>query len=174
MPGRYEQWTDFLAEVKQRGIDVIVCLAPNDEIERKSPSYAIAIRDGTLNCQRECFLISDYEIPQDREASAVFLRRIAELLRLDKTILVHCGAGIGRTGMFSICLLLTMGMSRINAEEAIHDAGSYPETASKEAWWIDVKRSSQQNTIAPNIRCSRPAYRPDGWTFALCVERNLR
>jgi hypothetical protein len=63
MPGRYEQWADFIAESKQRGIHVIVCLAPNNEIEKKSPSYADAIRDGALSCQRECFPIPDYDVP---------------------------------------------------------------------------------------------------------------
>jgi len=128
MPGCYEQWADFIAEAKQRGIHIIVCLTPNDEIEKKSPSYAKAIRDGTLNCQRECFPIPDYEVPQDQEAYAAFLTCIAELLRSGKTVLVHCGAGIGRTGTFALCLLLAMGVNRMEAEKAIHDAGSYPET----------------------------------------------
>jgi hypothetical protein len=31
-------------------------------------------------------------------------------------------------GTFAICLLLAMGVNRMEAEKAIHDAGSHPET----------------------------------------------
>ena len=128
MPGRHEQWADFTAEANRTGIEVIVCLAPDDEIKEKSPPYADAIQNGSLSWQRECFPIPDYSIPGGRKAFAVFLVQVAELLRYGKTILVHCGAGIGRTGTFAICLLLVMDVERMAAEIAVKDAGSYPET----------------------------------------------
>lgn len=128
MPGRYEAWGDFVAEARRCNIHLIVCLVPNDEIEKKSPSYADVIRSGALSYPIEFFPIPDYKVPQNREEYATFVMRIAQLLRSRHTILVHCGAGIGRTGTFAVCLLLAFGLNRIEAEKAICVAGSYPET----------------------------------------------
>jgi protein-tyrosine phosphatase len=129
MPGRYEAWSDFTAEAERRGIDLIVSLVSEDEIVRKSWSYADAIKSGSLRCPRECFPVPDYGVPENREAFAAFVTRIAKSLRSGHTILVHCGAGIGRTGTFAICLLLASGVSCIDAKRAVSDAGSYPETS---------------------------------------------
>jgi len=128
MPGRYEAWSHFIAEAGRYNVDFIVCLAPQDEIEKKSPSYANAVRHGELNFPMECFPVPDYEVPHDREEYAVFVRRIAELVRFGYTILVHCSAGIGRTGTFAICLLLALSLDRMGAEKAVCSAGSHPET----------------------------------------------
>ncbi len=128
MPGRNERWDTFVEEATRVGIDTIVCLTPDEEIQVKSPKYAMAIRDGTLAWPRECFPIPDYEVPDDRKAFAAFVGRVADLLRAGKTILVHCGAGIGRTGTFAICLLMALGMERATAESAVRAAGSAPET----------------------------------------------
>lgn len=132
MPGRNEAWSDFIAEAERCSIRVIVCLAPDNEIEMKSPSYADAIKSGRFNYRRECFPISDYSVPQDRDEYIAFVTHIARLLRSGQAVLVHCGAGIGRTGTFAICLLLALGLNRVEAQKAIQDAGSSPET--NEQW----------------------------------------
>jgi protein-tyrosine phosphatase len=128
MPGRYEAWSDFATTAKQHKVNLIVCLAPEDEIEMKSPSYANAIKNDELCFSIERFPIPDYGVPQDQEQYAAFVTRIAKSLRSGHKILVHCGAGIGRTGTFAICLLLALGPNRIQAEKATHNAGSQPET----------------------------------------------
>ncbi len=128
MPGRYEAWGDFVAEAERCNIDVIVSLVSDDEIGRKSPLYANAIRSGILGYERVCFPIPDYGVPREQEKFAVFVTRVAELLRSGRTILIHCGAGIGRTGTFAICLLLALGLNHQEAETNIRNAGSHPET----------------------------------------------
>ncbi|MEM3433745.1 MAG: tyrosine-protein phosphatase [Candidatus Methanomethyliaceae archaeon] len=128
MPGRNEAWSDFIAEAERCSIQVIVCLATDNEIEMKSPSYEDAIKSGRFSYCKQCFPISDYSVPQDREEYTAFVERIARLLRSGHTVLVHCGAGIGRTGTFAICLLLALGLNRVEAHKAIRDAGSSPET----------------------------------------------
>ena len=157
MPGRYEKWRDFITEAERCNIDVIVCLAPDDEINTKSPSYADAISSGALGYERECFPILDYEVPQDREKYAAFVTRIAELLHSGHTILIHCGAGIGRTGTFAICLLLALGVNRMDAGKVIHNADSRPETNEQRELidWCEKKF----HTAQPPIKDSEcPAY----------------
>ena len=48
MPGRDEPYITAEAEILEKGISRVVCLAPIDEIRHKSAEYARAIEDGKL------------------------------------------------------------------------------------------------------------------------------
>ena len=43
MPGRNESLEEIWLDLVKLGIDRIVCLAPDAELRRKSPSYALAL-----------------------------------------------------------------------------------------------------------------------------------
>jgi len=141
MPGRYEQWEDFTAEASRCNIQTIVCLAPDEEIEEKSPLYATAIRGGPISYSRKCFPILNHGVPKERDQYADFVMDIAKLLRSDETILVHCGGRIGRTGTFAICLLLALGVNREEAERTVNDADSHPETDEQRSFidWFEKR-----------------------------------
>lgn len=49
-------------------------------------------------------------------------------LKSGRNILIHCAGGVGRTGTFSSCILLMLGLSLDEATFAIEAAGSGPET----------------------------------------------
>lgn len=55
------------------------------------------------------------------------------MLRAGDRILVHCGAGIGRTGMFATCCLIGLGLLRTEAEKQIQIGGSRAERPAQEA-----------------------------------------
>ncbi len=76
MPGRGKSWDDFVSEAKRQGIDVIVCLPSDDEIQEKSPMYASAVSNNLLDSRREVYPIPDYDVPQDRGAFASFTMNI--------------------------------------------------------------------------------------------------
>jgi protein-tyrosine phosphatase len=46
---------------------------------------------------------------------------------------IHCGAGIGRTGTLAACVLLALGEPLAKAEQAVSAAGSHPETTAQRA-----------------------------------------
>lgn len=127
MPGRYEPLEASLAEAARLRIDRIVCLVPPAEIAYASPAYERAIAEGRLPCDREAFPIPDFGVPEDRRAFAGLVSSTAARLREGGRILVHCHAGIGRTGTFATCVLLELGLSAAEAEEAMRKAGSHPE-----------------------------------------------
>lgn len=128
MPGRREPLEMAWEQIQSEGIQLIVCLTPPEEIRDKSPAYAAALESNTLLCAFEHFPIPDRSVPKDREGFWSLASRIAQRLRSGRRVLIHCGAGIGRTGTLAICVLLALGVSRREAEDAVSAAGSRPET----------------------------------------------
>ena len=149
MPGRYETWDIFLKEAARWKISLLISLAEEEEIHAKSPVYADAIRSNTLPCKRERFPIPDFGIPRDRKAFLTFATHTAERLRIGERILVHCGAGIGRTGMFAVTLLMLLGIQRLEAERAVAKAGSHPETKAQQEIvdWLEKILKTRKNEL---------------------------
>lgn len=127
MPGRYETFSEAISSIVKLNIDTVVCLTPMNEILEKSPDYAEAIQTGNLPCNHRMFEIPDYDVPKDRERFLDLVRSVAEALQSGKHVLIHCGAGIGRTGTLAICVLMALGLEEDEAWQRVRDAGSCAE-----------------------------------------------
>ncbi|HID10788.1 MAG TPA: phosphatase [Candidatus Latescibacteria bacterium] len=128
MPGRNEPFEDAQEEIERQGITRVVCLTPREEIRSKSPSYYSALESDSLPWTHTEFPIPNYGVPQDEEAFLNLIRSIAHHLRKGERVLIHCGAGYGRTGMVAICVLMALGLGKDEAEERVKSANSSPET----------------------------------------------
>ena len=133
MPGRYDSLADAWNEAERTGIRVLVCLAPQDEIEKKSPEYAAAIEADEVPVGLRLFPIGDFEGPDSDDGFRELAQEVAAPLRSGDGVLIHCGAGIGRTGMVAIAILMVMGSPRAEAERRVRAAGSGPERPAQEA-----------------------------------------
>jgi protein-tyrosine phosphatase len=114
-----------LAEVHNHSISLIVCLSSFDEIREKSTEYSKALEMSSAPCAVRRFPICDYQGPDDDEAFWSLANEVAAHLRHGKSVLVHCGAGIGRTGMFAIAALMALSVPLNEAEQkrqVQHDA----------------------------------------------------
>lgn len=127
MPGRYESWSEFESSAETAQICGIVALTPRAEIREKSPDYDAAVEFGSPAWRWWNIPIPDFGIPGDFEDFRRHVREIADQLRNGRTILIHCGAGIGRTGTFAICVLLELGLSLAAAREEVRLAEAGPE-----------------------------------------------
>ncbi|MEM7029599.1 MAG: dual specificity protein phosphatase family protein, partial [Chloroflexota bacterium] len=143
MPGRLEDWGAFVQQAEAAHIDHIVCLASFAEIEEKSPGYAKAIQDKQLNWNKIDYPIQDFGVPTDRARFLDFVDSLAKRLTNGDTVLIHCAAGIGRTGTVATCVLQALGTERHEAIRLVKKAGSMPETESQEqlvAWHAEKCR----------------------------------
>ncbi|WP_421994749.1 protein-tyrosine phosphatase family protein [Roseococcus sp.] len=134
MPGRAAPLGDFLAATAAAKIGQVLCLAGDAEIAAKAPDYAALLASGDLPWIWRAHPIEDFGVPEDAAGFVACIAQTAALLRQGERIVLHCAAGIGRTGMAAQCLLLTLGLDRAEALARVTAAGSHPETARQRAF----------------------------------------
>ncbi|MBC7341928.1 MAG: tyrosine-protein phosphatase [Clostridia bacterium] len=144
MPGRFEPIAEAEKALVASGIQRIVCLASEDEIKRKAPEYWAAIQEGRFReaYSWEQFPIPDFGVPEDRQGFLKLAHSIADGLKSGQSILIHCGAGIGRTGTLAMSALIALGMELDQASKTVHAAGSGPETGEQRSLvhWVNEER----------------------------------
>ena len=128
MPGRFEPLEVFLQEIAGAEIGHVMCLVSDEEIARKSPDYLAAIQLDQLAAKLWRLEIPDYGMPENVGELRQMLDLIRDRLDDGESVVIHCAAGHGRTGMVSTLLLVRMGMSLDQAVETISLAGSAPDT----------------------------------------------
>ena len=129
MPGRFEAWSAFEAQAERDGLALVVCLTPRDEIAELSPAYYAAVTRGRMPFRWMSLPVRNFGVPGD---AAAFRRQIAEItqsLRQGDAVLLHCAAGIGRTGSTAACVLKALGLPTDQALQRVLDAGSNPQNA---------------------------------------------
>ena len=129
MPGRFEPWSAFAAERKRTHLRLVLCLTPRDEIALGAPAYHRALVEGKLPLRWLHLPMRNYGLPLDMPAFRDGIAQAAAALCGGEAVLLHCAAGIGRTGTAAACLLKHLGLSTDEALRRVRDAGSNPENA---------------------------------------------
>jgi protein-tyrosine phosphatase len=127
MPGYYEEYELAFSELSEKDIQTVISLTSLDEIRRKAPDYAKAIEAESLPFTRISFPIRDFYVPDDRDAYLRLVKETADNIKGGESVLVHCAAGIGRTGMFAASVLLALGLKKKDALARVRAAESEPE-----------------------------------------------
>lgn len=131
MPGRFERWTDFLADARKRELALVVCLTPPEEVASLSPAYWRAIAEGSLDFRYLNLPVQNYGVPRDMGDFRRGVDHIAGALKAGDAVMLHCAAGIGRTGTTAACVLKQLGLDREQALQRVRNAGSNPENAAQ-------------------------------------------
>lgn len=128
MPGRHEDFEKAKDDIKKYKISKVVCLTPLEEIRGKSPEYFKAIKEKDIMFDLLMFPISDYGIPDNPNRFLKLAKDIVSNLQAGENILIHCGAGIGRTGTLAVITLIAIGLTAEESQMRVAIAGSFPET----------------------------------------------
>lgn len=128
MPGRFEALEVFLQEITEAEVSHVMCLVSDEEIARKSPDYLEAMQRNQLPAKLWPCDIPDYGLPENADTLIQTLDQIRSLLDKGESVVIHCAAGCGRTGLASTLLLNRIGLPLDQAIEIIRLAGSAPDT----------------------------------------------
>jgi atypical dual specificity phosphatase len=131
MPGRFGTWAEFHQRARASHLALIVCLTPRDEIDELAPAYAAAISRGDTACEWMHLPVPNYGVPPDAKGFREAIERVAQRLRNGESVLMHCAAGMGRTGSAAACVLKALGLSSDEALGRIRAAGSNPQNAAQ-------------------------------------------
>lgn len=131
MPARFEPWSAFETRARDAGLQLVVCLAPLSEIEHVAPAYHGAVVQGSLPFRWLPLPMRNFGLPQDPPAFRHGVQQIADALRGGDVVLLHCAAGLGRTGSAAACVLKTLGLDAADALQRVRAAGSNPQNASQ-------------------------------------------
>lgn len=124
MPGRLESWESFLAESAQRQLTQVLCLTPLHEVRRLSPRYAAALAEVQLPFRWSHLPMLDFGLSEQFDDYRAAVDGLAATVREGGSVLIHCAAGIGRTGTTAACLLKRLGDITPVALQRVRDAGS--------------------------------------------------
>ena len=128
MPGRFEPWPSFLAEARRVELALVLCLTPLEEVAARSRAYHNAIAEGTLPFRWVHLPMQNYGLPGDLHQFRAGIEQAASALQAGDAVLMHCAAGIGRTGTAAACVLKRLGLSTSQTLQRIRQAGSDPES----------------------------------------------
>ncbi len=133
LPGQREPLAAATDALRVLAITCVVCLAPEDELERESPDYAAAVTEGAL-AERAGVPELEWDhlpmtnlAPGDLPAFWSVARAVAGRLRRGERVLVHGGARGARAGTLAVCALLALGLEPELARRAVVEAGVVPE-----------------------------------------------
>ena len=134
MPGRREPWSAFLDEARLNRLDMLVCLNPLEEVAELSPAYHKAVAQGRMPFRWLHVPMRDFGLAADAAAFRQGVEQVAQGLRMGDRALLHCAAGMGRTGTMAACVLKRLGMPAAQALAAVSAAGSNPQSALQSGW----------------------------------------
>ena len=129
MPGRWEPWSGFVEEARRVDLALTLCLTERDEIAELSPDYRRAIDSGNMPGEWLNVPVRNYEVPDDAEDLRQAVEAVAQKLQQGQAVLLHCAAGLGRTGTAAACVLKRLGLPADEALHRVRDAGSNPQSA---------------------------------------------
>jgi protein-tyrosine phosphatase len=138
MPGRFEAWSAFESEAERSALALVVCLTPRAELAELSPAYHAAVAGGSVPFRWLHLPMRNFGLPEDGAGFRREVAAVAAALRNGESVLLHCAAGLGRTGSAAACVLKALGLSTQEALRRVRKAGSNPQNAEQSglvAWF---------------------------------------
>jgi protein-tyrosine phosphatase len=124
--GKHFVGPDVEAALRATGATHVVCLNERSELEDRYPRYLEWL---SADARAIWHPIPDLHAPHIDDARQL-VRELRERVDAGETLLVHCGAGIGRAGTIAAALLISMG---VPLDEALATVAAHRPMAGPEA-----------------------------------------
>lgn len=127
-----------IESVKTAGADAVVCLLEEKEIEKLLLQEEEALLKA-LGITYIHFPIADFQLPQPEEALNALVDQLKTLLEKGKSVAIHCHGGIGRSTLIAGSVLISMGLTPLQALELITKARGVkvPDTEEQKQWLLN-------------------------------------
>lgn len=126
---------DEITNLKQNGVDVIVSLLQEEEIQELGlDQEAVLCKSNEIKFIS--FPIPDYSVPQSVLRTKELGSELSEYLKQRKSVLIHCRQGIGRSSIIAAAVLVSLGLTMSDSLKRISEARKcpVPETAEQKSW----------------------------------------
>lgn len=124
-----------IEELKQDGIQVVVSLLSRHQVQQAAlQNESVACRQAQIAFYH--YPITDYGVPDNM---AAFKKKVATVLchlKAGERVMLHCWAGIGRSGLLACALLFELGVPEDEIFSTVSDARgcTVPENNLQKQW----------------------------------------
>lgn len=129
--GKHAIGPDHAAAMAQCGATTVVCLVEDYELADRYPDYLSWLR-AHVGTSAVWFPIHDLHAPS-LPTTEPFITELVRRLDDGEHLLMHCAAGIGRTGTMATCVLMELGVTLADALAlvALHRPMAGPEVGAQ-------------------------------------------
>jgi protein-tyrosine phosphatase len=127
--------SDEIGSLKASGVDVVISLLEPEELSE------LDVEEEAALCRVHgidflSFPIPDRGVPPNRAETLHFVRKVAALLTEEKSVVIYCRHGIGRSALVAACVLALGGLPVDEAFAMVENARCcpVPDTPEQRAW----------------------------------------
>ena len=135
--------------LEEVGADMLVCLCEEFELADRYPAYVEWL---ATDERAVWFPVADLHAPTP-EAAARLVDRLRDRVEAGATVLMHCGAGIGRAGTMAAALLVGLGQSLDSALAAV--AAARPMAGPEVGAQTELLRALSSGSAPPSASSDR-------------------
>ena len=148
--GKHAVGPDPEAVLAEIAATTIVCLTERFELADRYPAY-VEWLDAHRGGRAVWYPVPDLHAPAAAQVVPLLDGLRGRLLG-GESLLIHCAAGIGRSGTIAVCLLITMGLS---ADDALRHVAAHRPMAGPEAGpQVDLVDAISRFVTGPGPACS--------------------
>ncbi|MEM1325755.1 MAG: dual specificity protein phosphatase family protein [Bacteroidota bacterium] len=132
---------DEIKGLKYRKVDILVSLLERGEI------YDLDLQEEEIFCSQHGieyinFPIEDVQVPKNEDKFTVLAALLADQIEHNKSVVIHCRMGIGRSSILAAAILIRLGYQGEETFEIIskHRGLAVPDTEEQRNWILSIEK----------------------------------